>query len=234
MVKMPWIDLETTGLDENVCTILEVGLVFTDNQLDMLYHKNWVLHATEEQLAQMIPYVRDMHTRSGLLDEVRESTLTLRDVEQELYDTFRDQYPNKSAVICGSSIHYDRRFIRKYMPVFEAILHYRMIDVSSNFEMMKAVYGIEMPRRDEIAHRSVPDCLQSIGYMKDFIRFINPNIIEEFIKMPRARVDIDENKRAEFNAFYGQLMWATSSPEQGQALRLVKEKLFETYCSVRP
>ena len=97
-----------------------------------------IIHADDDVLDAMIPFVRDMHASSGLTDAVRESTVTLADAEKLVLDYVRTHVPDaRTAPLCGNSIATDRGFLARDMPELDAHLHYRMVDVSSMKELAK-------------------------------------------------------------------------------------------------
>jgi len=133
------IDLETLGLDVESCVIIEFAMLSVTRELDIVADfGSRVIHATEEQLSVMNDFVRNMHTETGLLDEVRASTLTIDDVDREAVAWLAEQGIDtpRSGILLGSSCRLDLNFIDKYMPLLAGVLHYRMIDVSSIREAM--------------------------------------------------------------------------------------------------
>ncbi|MDO4910332.1 MAG: oligoribonuclease [Corynebacterium sp.] len=184
--RLMWIDLEMTGLDTHRHVIVEVAAVMTDAQLNVIGEGiDLVVHATEDELAQMDDFVRDMHTSSGLLDEIRTSTVTLAEAEQAVLDLLAKHSDSEHPVpLCGNSIGTDRTFIREYMPTLDKTLHYRMIDVSTIKELAhrwlpNAFYG--KPQKG-LAHRALADILESIEeldyYRRTVFRDADPTLEE--------------------------------------------------------
>jgi oligoribonuclease len=132
------IDLETTGLNASANTILEFALLLVTTDLEHVADfGSRVLHATEEQLAQMNEFVTNMHTETGLLDEVRASTLTVGQLDDEVvtwlagYGHLEHEDPlDRTAILLGSSCRLDLSFIEAQMPRLARVLHYQLIDVS--------------------------------------------------------------------------------------------------------
>ncbi|HEX5594845.1 MAG TPA: oligoribonuclease, partial [Micromonosporaceae bacterium] len=123
-----WIDCEMTGLDLGKDALIEVAALVTDPDLNVLGDGvDVVIHADEPALAGMVEVVREMHERSGLTEEVRRSTVTLRQAEDMILD-YVGQYVKdpRSAPLCGNSIATDRAFLARDMPRLDAFLHYRM------------------------------------------------------------------------------------------------------------
>jgi oligoribonuclease len=128
--NLVWIDLEMTGLDPKCEVILQAALIITDAQLTPLESFCVDIWQPEDRLSSMVPFVRDMHTKNGLLDRCQKSTVDTRDAEQRLMEMITGWCPYRP-VLCGNTIGSDRKFIDKYMPSLAGYLHYRMVDVSS-------------------------------------------------------------------------------------------------------
>ncbi len=177
-----WMDLEMTGLDHTSDVIVEIATLITDDQLEVVAEgPDLVIHATDEQLAAMDPFVVDMHTRSGLLDQIKASTITLEEAGAATLAFIKEHVPEERTVpLCGNSIGTDRRFLDVYLPDIENYLHYRSIDVSSVKELVKRWYpAIDTSRpRGQGAHRALDDIRESIremAYYRDRV-FIDPAV----------------------------------------------------------
>ena len=129
--RFVWIDLEMTGLDPETCVILEAAAIVTGPDLSPLGELALTVWQPESKLELMDPFVRDMHTKNGLLDRVRRSQTSLADAEKELLRLVSSLCAFGEGVLAGNSIHQDRRFLVRYMPALERYLHYRQLDVSS-------------------------------------------------------------------------------------------------------
>jgi oligoribonuclease len=138
--NLVWIDLEMTGLDPAVDVVLQAALVVTTADLQILDQAAFDIRQPEEALALMIPLVRAMHQGTGLVDRVRQSTLTVAQVERALLEKVEAWCP-APATLCGNSVWSDRRFIERYMPALHAYLHYRLVDVSSLKILAQRWYG---------------------------------------------------------------------------------------------
>jgi oligoribonuclease len=139
--------------------VTDAELVPLDEGLDI------VIHAGDDVLDAMIPFVRDMHASSGLADAVRASSISLADAQIQVLEYVRSHVPEaRSAPLCGNSIATDRGFLARDMPELDQYLHYRMIDVSSLKELAKRwyprVYQSQPPKG--LAHRALADILESI------------------------------------------------------------------------
>jgi oligoribonuclease len=132
-------DLEMTGLDPTEDVIVEIATLITDDDLQVVAEgPDLVVHATDEQLAGMDDVVVEMHTRSGLLDAIRASDVTLADAGAQTLAFIREHVPDARTVpLCGNSIGTDRRFLAAYLPEIEEHLHYRSIDVSTLKELAR-------------------------------------------------------------------------------------------------
>jgi len=175
-----WMDLEMTGLDHTSDVIVEIATLITDDQLEIVAEgPDLVIHATDEQLAAMDPFVVDMHTRSGLLDQIKASTITLEEAGAATLAFIKEHVPEERAVpLCGNSIGTDRRFLDAYLPDIENWLHYRSIDVSSVKELVKRWYpAVDTSRpRGQGSHRALDDIRESIremAYYRDTV-FVDP------------------------------------------------------------
>lgn len=164
--RLVWIDLEMTGLELDRHVIVEVAALITDADLNIIGEGvDLVVHATPEQLAEMDDFVTTMHTSSGLLEEIKASTVSLREAEDAVLALIAQHCdPEHPAPLAGNSIATDRSFIRDQMPRLDKALHYRMVDVSSLKELSRRwaprVY-FNQPDKG-MAHRALADIVESI------------------------------------------------------------------------
>lgn len=161
-----WIDCEMTGLDLGKDALIEIAVLVTDSELNILDEGvDLVIHADDAALDAMPDVVREMHARSGLTEAVRASTVTLAQAEEQVLEYVRRHVPEaRSAPLCGNSIATDRGFIARDMPELDAHLHYRMVDVSSIKELCRRWYPrIYYAQPDKgLAHRALADIRESI------------------------------------------------------------------------
>ncbi|GAY09822.1 3'-to-5' oligoribonuclease [Pseudonocardia sp. N23] len=161
-----WIDCEMTGLDLQRDALIEIAVLVTDGDLNVLGEGvDVVIHADESALAAMPDVVRDMHARSGLTEEVRRSDVTLDEAEQAVLAYIREHVPDAvSAPLAGNSIATDRGFLARDMPELDAHLHYRMVDVSSIKELCRRWFPRVFYAKPEkgLAHRALSDIRESI------------------------------------------------------------------------
>lgn len=174
--RLVWIDLEMTGLDPKRHVIVEVAALVTDAQLNIIGEGvDLVVHATEEELREMDGFVAEMHRSSGLIDQIRESEITLQDAENAVL-ALVEKHCEKDhpAPLAGNSIATDRTFIRQYMPRLDAALHYRMVDVSSIKELARRWYPrayYNQPTKG-MAHRALADIVESIRELDYYRRSV--------------------------------------------------------------
>jgi len=178
-----------TGLTQHDA-LIEVAALVTDPDLKVLGEGvDIVIHADDASLANMVEVVRQMHSRSGLTEEVRRSTTTVREAEDRVLEYVTRYVPEaKTAPLCGNSIATDRGFIARDMPRLDAHLHYRMIDVSSVKELCRRWYPrvyFGQPEKG-LAHRALADIRESIRELRYYREAI-------FVAQPGP--DVEEAKR---------------------------------------
>lgn len=164
--RLVWVDCEMTGLDLRRDALIEVAVVVTDAELVPLdAGLDVIVHAGDELLETMVPFVAEMHARSGLTDAVRASTTNLGEAERQVLEYVQGYVPEaRTAPLCGNSIATDRGFLARDMPTLDEHLHYRMIDVSSIKELAKRWYPRvyhSQPAKG-LAHRASADIRESI------------------------------------------------------------------------
>jgi oligoribonuclease len=164
--RLVWIDCEMTGLDLRRDALIEVAAIVTDADLAPLDDGvDIVIHASDDVLNAMIPFVREMHAGSGLTDAVRASSVTLGQAEQLVLDYVKSHVPEpRSAPLCGNSIATDRGFVARDLPALDEHLHYRMVDVSSIKELAKRWYPrvYQSQPVKGLSHRALADIQESI------------------------------------------------------------------------
>jgi oligoribonuclease len=168
--RLVWIDCEMTGLELTSDVLLEIAALVTDSELNIIDEGiDIVIHATDEQLAGMIDFVRDMHAKSGLTDAVRAATTTIAEAEAEVLAYIKTHVPeSRKAPLCGNSIATDRGFLALQMPELDTWLHYRMVDVSSVKELARRWYPrayFASPEKNG-GHRALADIRESIEELR--------------------------------------------------------------------
>lgn len=178
--QLVWIDCEMTGLNLASDKLIEIAVLVTDADLNILGEGvDVVVHTDDAALSSMIDVVADMHARSGLIDEVRASTVDLATAETMVLDYVRQHVKQaKTAPLAGNSIATDRGFIARDMPALDSFLHYRMIDVSSIKELCRRWYPriyFGQPAKG-LAHRALADIHESIRELQFYRRtaFVAP------------------------------------------------------------
>ncbi|SDY82682.1 oligoribonuclease [Geodermatophilus africanus] len=161
-----WIDCEMTGLDLTRDKLIEVAVLVTDSELNVLDPGlDLVISADDDALETMADVVTEMHAKSGLTEAVRASTLTVAEAEQQLLAYLRRFVPERrTAPLCGNSIGTDRGFLARDMPELDDHLHYRMIDVSSIKELARRWFPrvyFAQPQKG-LAHRALADIIESV------------------------------------------------------------------------
>jgi oligoribonuclease len=167
--RLVWIDCEMTGLDLGADALIEVAALVTDFELNVLGEGvDVIIKPSPESLDQMIEFVRSMHEKSGLLDELASGT-TLADAEEQVLAYIKEHCPDGSRPpLAGNTVATDRSFLARDMPGLESFLHYRIVDVSSIKELSRRWY----PRAYFAAptkrgnHRALADIQESIEELR--------------------------------------------------------------------
>jgi oligoribonuclease len=172
--RLVWIDCEMTGLDLQHDALIEIAVLVTDGDLNVLGRGvDVVIHADEEALAGMPDVVREMHAHSGLTDAVRASAVTIAEAERLALAYVREHVPEPRTVpLAGNSIATDRGFLARDMPELDAHLHYRMVDVSSIKELAHRWFPRVFYAKPEkgLAHRALADIVESIKELEYYRR----------------------------------------------------------------
>jgi oligoribonuclease len=187
-----WMDLEMTGLDHTSDVIVEIATLVTDDDLEIVAEgPDLVVHQPDDVLANMDPIVVDMHTTSGLLDQIRASTIGLEDAGAETLAFIREHVPEaRSVPLCGNSIGTDRRFLAAYLPEIEEYLHYRSVDVSSIKELVRRWYPPVLSERGwkQGSHRALDDIRESVTELRLYreLVFCDPTEVTTRLDARRA------------------------------------------------
>ncbi len=167
--KLVWMDLEMTGLDPDRERIIEIAVLVTDSDLNILAEgPELVVHQDDAILAAMDDWNRKHHGESGLVDRVRASTVTDASAEESIVAFLREHVGEREAPLAGNSIHQDRRFLRRYMPRVDAHLHYRLVDVSTVKELVARWHPDVYAKRPHKlgTHRALDDIRESIAELR--------------------------------------------------------------------
>ena len=165
--KLLWVDLEMTGLDIHDHVIIEVAAKVTDWNFTVLGSYEAVIHQSDEVLARSNSWAAEQHAKSGLTERVREQGRLEKTVVEEFAAFIKDHFAKEPAVLAGNSIHNDRQFIKHWWPEVDALLHYRMLDVSSWKLVMQGKYGVTFDKTDN--HRALEDIEASIAELQYYL-----------------------------------------------------------------
>jgi oligoribonuclease len=200
--RLVWIDCEMTGLDLRRDALIEVAALVTDSELNVLGDGvDVVIKPPPETLTTMVDIVRNMHTSSGLLEELADG-VTLDEAEREVLDYVKRHAPDPNRTpLAGNSVATDRGFLARDMPALEQHLHYRIVDVSSIKELARRWYPrtyFQSPTKNG-NHRALADIRESIEELKYYRAAIfvpQPGLDSETAKaiaarftLPAARAD---------------------------------------------
>ncbi|MFT5533797.1 MAG: oligoribonuclease [Burkholderiaceae bacterium] len=175
-LNLVWLDMEMTGLDPDSDRIIEVAVVVTDSELNILGQGPvFAIHQSDAALDGMDAWNKGTHGRSGLIERVKASTVSEADAEDALIAFLKDYVPAGKSPMCGNSICQDRRFMARGMPKLEAFFHYRNLDVSTLKELCKRwkpelASGFKKHQK----HTALADIIESIEelryYREHFIK----------------------------------------------------------------
>lgn len=167
---MVWLDCEMTGLDPETDVLLEIASIVTDNRLKIVAEGPVLaIRQPERTLNRMNSWCRRQHRKSGLLDRVRESSVSVAAAEQETLRFVRRHCYIRTAPLCGNSIGQDKRFLVKYMPKLHDFFHYQVVDVSTIKQLATRWYGKKhmAPDKKE-SHRALDDIRESIDELRHY------------------------------------------------------------------
>ncbi len=163
-----WVDLEMSGLDPKKDKILEIALLLTDKELNLLGPGlSMVIHQSDEILKNMQAWCQKTHTDSGLVERVRQSSWTEASAAAEILKFLQTQLTPHTSPLCGNSIWQDRRFICEYLPGLDQFLHYRCVDVSTIKELARRWRpGLAESFQKKSTHTATSDIEESIAELK--------------------------------------------------------------------
>ncbi|CAB4637546.1 unannotated protein [freshwater metagenome] len=183
--NLVWIDCEMTGLSVEKDCLVEIAVLITDSELNILdAGLSVVIQPREDSLAGMGEFVTLMHKESGLLELLAKGT-PLNQAEKQVLDYVKKFAPEpRTAPLAGNSIGTDRMFLNRYMPALDSHLHYRNIDVSSIKELVRRWYPkvyFQLPKK-EGGHRALADIRESIAELAYYRRAV-------FVEAPGPTTD---------------------------------------------
>lgn len=171
-----WLDMEMTGLNPDTDRIIEVAMIVTDSQLNVVAESPvLVVHQSDAVLDGMDDWNKTTHGKTGLIDKVKASTLSEAEAEAQLLAWMQEYVPARTSPMCGNTVHQDRRFMARWMPKLEEYFHYRNLDVSTLKELARrwkpeVAKGVVKKGR----HEALADILESIEelryYRETFIK----------------------------------------------------------------
>ena len=174
--NLVWVDMEMTGLNPDTDRIIEVAVVVTDPNLNILAEGPvFAIHQADEILDGMDAWNKGTHGRSGLIDRVKASTVSEADAETALVDFLKHFVPAGKSPMCGNTICQDRRFMARGMPKLETFFHYRNLDVSTLKELCRRwkpelISGFKKHQK----HTALADIIESVEelryYREHFIK----------------------------------------------------------------
>ncbi len=178
--RLIWIDCEMTGLDMVNDALIEVAALVTDFDLNVLGEGvDIIVRPPPEALEQMIPFVRSMHEKSGLLDKLAHG-VTLPEAEERVLSYIREHCaPDSRPPLAGNTVSTDRLFIARDMPALDAFMHYRIVDVSSIKELSrrwypKAYFGAPAKRGNHRALADIQESIEELRYYRDTVFVPSP------------------------------------------------------------
>ena len=166
--RLLWVDMEMSGLLPETDRILEIAMIVTDGDLNIVAEGPvLVVHQEDAVLDRMDAWNKGTHSKSGLIDKVKASTLTEAEVEAECLAFLKQHVKSSISPMCGNTIHQDRRFMNRYMPKLEAYFHYRNIDVSTIKELCKR-WQPEIAKgfSKQQAHTALADIIESVEELR--------------------------------------------------------------------
>lgn len=192
--RIVWIDCEMTGLSLADDALIEVAVLVTDDQLNVLGDGvDVVIKPSDAAVSQMNDFVRNMHTSSGLLEELPGGT-TMDDAQQQVLDYIRQWVPEPGkAPLAGNSVGTDRTFLVRDMPELVEHLHYRVIDVSTIKELSRRWYPrayFQSPPKtgNHRALGDIQDSIDELRYYRGAVFVPDPGPTSEAAKQVAAQI----------------------------------------------
>ncbi len=178
--RLVWIDCEMTGLDLGADALIEVAALVTDFELNVLGEGvDVIIKPSQESLDQMVEFVRSMHEKSGLLDELASGT-TLAEAEEQVLAYIKEHCPDGSRPpLAGNTVATDRSFLARDMPGLESFLHYRIVDVSSIKELSRrwyprAYFAAPTKRGNHRALADIQESIEELRYYREAVFVPHP------------------------------------------------------------
>jgi oligoribonuclease len=164
-----WVDCEMTGLEIGVDEICEIAVIVTDQELKPVHEGlQLVVKPSRKAMKNMGEFVTQMHTDSGLIEEIP-AGISIKKAEAQVLDYIKQWITEpRTAPLAGNSIGTDRMFLNRQTPEFDSFLHYRNIDVSSLKELARRWYPkvyFQLPKKQG-DHRALADIRESIQELR--------------------------------------------------------------------
>ena len=172
-----WIDLEMTGLDVNKDSILQIACIITNGTLTRRVEgEEIVIHHSDDVLDSMNEWCQEHHGKSGLIENVRTSTVDMKTAEERVL-AFIKTYAEENSPIAGNTVHVDVQFLKRHMPRITDYAHYRIVDVSTVGELCKRWYpkAFKRQKKKVLAHTAMSDIRESIEQLE----FLRKNIFKK-------------------------------------------------------
>jgi oligoribonuclease len=165
-----WLDMEMTGLEPDKDHIIELAMIVTDSNLNVLAVSDAIaVHQSDEILNAMDSWNKNTHGRSGLIERVKASVIDERAAELAMLAFMKPWVAARTTPMAGNSICQDRRFMARYMPELEAYFHYRNLDVSTVKELCKRWQPeIAKAFKKRSAHTAIADIIESIDELRHY------------------------------------------------------------------
>ena len=167
--RIVWVDLEMTGLDVDIDRIIEIACIITDGDLNVVASSpDLVINQPKDVMDNMGEWCRKHHGKSGLTEEVLQSTISLSNAEEIICSFVRKHTEKGISPLAGNSVHVDKKFLEKQMPNFMSHLHYRIIDVSTVKELCRRWHPEEYAKctKKKTLHRALEDIKESIEELR--------------------------------------------------------------------
>jgi oligoribonuclease len=191
--RLVWIDCEMTGLDLGADALIEVAALVTDFDLNVLGDGvDVVIKPPAKSLEQMDEFVRNMHTSSGLLEEL-DGGMSMEAAEQQVLDYVKEHCPDGSRPpLAGNTVATDRSFLARDMATLEAYLHYRIVDVSSIKELARrwfprAYFAAPAKSGNHRALADIQESIEELRYYREAVFVASPGPDTEAARVIAAR-----------------------------------------------
>lgn len=166
--NLVWIDLEMTGLNVDVDLIIEIAVIITDRNLNIVSESPVIaINQPKDVLDSMNDWCKKTHSENGLIQRVKDSCYTTESAEKAIISFIKDYVNIGSSPLCGNTVYQDRKFLSKYMPELESYFHYRLLDVSTLKILAESWYPSVYARLDKKnTHLALDDIRESIEELR--------------------------------------------------------------------